>query len=59
MQKLTPPSSVARSRLSEFAAHAGAGASDSVQKASEAVESFASSVSSVVGSATGHAKDEL
>ena len=49
----------ARVKLAEFAAAVGDGASDAVRKASEGVEEFASSVSSAVGSATSHVKDEL
>lgn len=46
-------------KLAEFAAAAGEGASEAVRKAREGMEEFASSVSSVVGEATSHVKDEL
>ncbi|EKD21228.1 uncharacterized protein L3040_000730 [Drepanopeziza brunnea f. sp. 'multigermtubi'] len=47
----------ARVKLAEFASSAGDGAAEAVKQASEGVEDFASSVSSVISSATSH--DEL
>lgn len=49
----------ARIKLAEFAAAAGNGASDTVSKASEGVEDFASSVSSAISSGASRVKDEL
>ncbi|CAL3970748.1 unnamed protein product [Diplocarpon coronariae] len=55
--RLTAAVASARAKLSEFASSAGEGASDAIRQASEGVEDFASSVSSVISSATSH--DEL
>ncbi|KAH8586282.1 hypothetical protein B0O99DRAFT_74902 [Bisporella sp. PMI_857] len=49
----------ARAKLEEFAAAAGEGASDTMNKASAGVEDFASSVSEAISSVTAHVKDEL
>ncbi|KAK2624633.1 hypothetical protein QTJ16_005826 [Diplocarpon rosae] len=55
--RLTGAVESARVKLSEFASSAGEGASDAIRQASEGVGDFASSVSSVISSATSH--DEL
>ncbi|KAK0121967.1 hypothetical protein ONS95_010238 [Cadophora gregata] len=55
--RLTAAVESARVNLAEFASSAGEGAGEAIRQASEGVEDFASSVSSVISSATSH--DEL